>query len=46
METLAQEIFGEYYGKPVIPTFVAIEIGGLVLRHGAGTLDVAHESLF
>ena len=46
METLAQEIFGEYYGKPVNPAFVAIEIGALVLGHEAGTLDVAHERLY
>jgi hypothetical protein len=46
METLAQEIFGEYYGKPVNRAFVAIEIGALVLGHGAGTLDVAHERLY
>ncbi len=46
METLAQEIFGEYYGKPVDPAFVAIELGALVLGHAAGTLDVAHERLY
>jgi|SRR5450759_4767907 len=46
MEALAQQIIAEYYGNPVNPAFVAIEIGALVLGHGAGTLDVAHERLY
>jgi hypothetical protein len=46
MEALAQQIIAEYYGNPVNPAFVAIEIGALVLGHGVGTLDVAHERLY
>jgi hypothetical protein len=46
METLAQEMIAEYYGKPVNPSFVAIEIAALVLGHAGGKMDDAHERLY
>jgi hypothetical protein len=46
METIAQRMIAGHYGKPVNPSFVAIEIAALVLGHAAGTLDEAHESLY
>jgi len=46
METLAQEMIAGHYGKPVNPSFVAIEIAALVLGHAAGTMDDAHERLY
>jgi hypothetical protein len=46
METPAQEIFGEYYGKPVNPTLVAEEIQALVMGHAAGTLNAAQQRLY
>jgi hypothetical protein len=46
METLAQRMIAAHYGKPVNPSFVAIEIATLVLGHAAGTLDDAHELLY
>jgi hypothetical protein len=46
METLAQKMIAVRYGKPVNPSFVAIEIAALVLGHSAGTLDDAHELLY
>ena len=45
METLAQKMIALHYGKPVNPSFVAIEIAALVMGHAAGTLDCAHEQL-
>lgn len=46
METLAQEIFAEYYGRPVNPSFVADEIQALVMGHAAGTLNTAQQRLY
>jgi hypothetical protein len=46
METLAQRMLAGHYGKPVNPSFVAIEIAALVLGHAAGTLDDAHQQLY
>lgn len=46
METLAQKMIAGHYGKPVNPSFVAIEMSALVLGHAAGTLDKAHEQLY
>jgi hypothetical protein len=46
METLAQQMIAGHYGKPVNPSFVAIEIAALVLGHAAGTLDDAHQQLY
>jgi hypothetical protein len=39
-------MIAEHYGKPVNPSFVAIEIAALVLGHAAGTMDDAHERLY
>lgn len=46
METLAQRMIAGHYGKPVNPSFVAIEIAALMLGHAAGTLDHAHGRLY
>ena len=46
METLAQEILAEYYGKPVSPYFVAIEMEALEMGHAAGTLNAAQQRLY
>jgi hypothetical protein len=46
METLAQVMIADHYGKSVNPSFVAIEIAALVLGHAAGTLDRAHGQLY
>jgi hypothetical protein len=46
METIAREMIAKHYGKPVNPSFVAIEIAALVLGHAAGTMDDAHKRLY
>jgi hypothetical protein len=46
METLAQKIFGEYYGTPVDSSFVAEELQALEMGHAAGTLDAAQQRLY
>jgi hypothetical protein len=46
MDTIAQKMIAGHYGKPVNPSFVAIEIAALVLGHAAGSLDDAHEALY
>jgi hypothetical protein len=46
METLAQKMIAGHYGKPVNPSFVAIEIAALMMGHAAGTLDDAHQRLY
>jgi len=46
MEILAQEIFGEHYGKPVHPAVVAIETEALAMGHAAGTLNAAQQRLY
>jgi hypothetical protein len=45
-DTVAQEIIGEYYGKPVNASFAELEMAALVLGHAAGTLDHEHERLY
>lgn len=46
METLAQEIIAEYYGKPVDHVVAALEIKALEMGHAAGTLDAGQEWLY
>jgi hypothetical protein len=46
METPAQEIFGEYYGRHVDSSFVAKELQALEMGHAAGTLDGAQQRLY
>jgi hypothetical protein len=46
METIAQMMIADHYGKAVNSSFVAIEIAALVVGHAAGTLDGAHEVLY
>jgi hypothetical protein len=46
METLAQEIIAESYGKSGNPAFVEVEIGALLTAHKTGTLEGPDHRLF